>query len=220
MITRRRWLATALMVGTTALAFGRKTETDRNMINAFQQLLAELSSDQQRQIRLAFDDPWHQSWHYIPRRRPGLSVGDLSIEQQGRLWRLLAALLSQQGMAKARGVIELEQILGEPTGRPGYRNPEHYYLVLFGEPVADRPWAWRFEGHHLSLSATLIPGHAPLVTPAFFGANPNIAWPDPAHRIRQHPKRSQSRPLGLARPRSRRRSLANPLSASVRWPRS
>jgi hypothetical protein len=34
------------------------------------------------------------------------------------------------------------------------------------------PWAWRFEGHHISLSITVAPGQGFTVTPTFLGADP------------------------------------------------
>ena len=34
------------------------------------------------------------------------------------------------------------------------------------------PWAWRFEGHHVSLTLTMVPGVGIAVTPHFLGANP------------------------------------------------
>ena len=171
-MTRRRWLASTLLAGISTLSLARESGSDRDMIIALRRFVADLDSDQQRRLSLPFDDPWRRSWHYIPRRRPGLSLGELSVGQRGQLWQVLEALLSRQGMAKAQGVIELEQILGELTGRPSYRDPDLYHLVLFGEPAAEQPWGWRFEGHHLSLSATLIPGQETIVTPAFLGANP------------------------------------------------
>jgi hypothetical protein len=45
-------------------------------------------------------------------------------------------------------------------------------LVVFGDPAGSAPWAWRFEGHHLSISVLVAPEHGVAVTPAFFGANP------------------------------------------------
>jgi hypothetical protein len=44
-------------------------------------------------------------------------------------------------------------------------------LALFGRP-GPSPWAWRFEGHHVSLTLTVVPGIGLAVTPSFFGANP------------------------------------------------
>jgi hypothetical protein len=43
---------------------------------------------------------------------------------------------------------------------------------LFGEPGEDAPWAWRFEGHHISLSIAVVPGEGLTVTPTFLGADP------------------------------------------------
>ncbi len=52
------------------------------------------------------------------------------------------------------------------------RDPGQYYTSIFGKPGTAAPWAWRFEGHHLSLNVTQVPGHAPFVGPLFIGANP------------------------------------------------
>jgi hypothetical protein len=45
-------------------------------------------------------------------------------------------------------------------------------MTFFGEPSADAPWAWRFEGHHVSLSIAVVPGAGIAVTPTFLGADP------------------------------------------------
>ena len=62
--------------------------------------------------------------------------------------------------------------VSELSGSPGFRDPGNYALVIFGDPAASTPWAWRFEGHHLSLSVLVAPDHGVAVTPIFFGANP------------------------------------------------
>jgi Protein of unknown function (DUF3500) len=56
------------------------------------------------------------------------------------------------------------------TGFP--RGIEEYSVTLFGEPSDTAPWAWRFEGHHISLSITVAPGQGFPVTPTFLGADP------------------------------------------------
>jgi hypothetical protein len=43
---------------------------------------------------------------------------------------------------------------------------------VFGKPAAGKAWGWRFEGHHLSINVSEIPGEAPIVAPMFVGANP------------------------------------------------
>jgi hypothetical protein len=52
------------------------------------------------------------------------------------------------------------------------RDWENYFVSIFGTPGHDAPWAWRFEGHHLSLSFTSASNELIATTPAFFGSNP------------------------------------------------
>ena len=68
-------------------------------------------------------------------------------------------------------MLALEAILQERTANKAYRDPLNYALAIFGRP-GDGPWAWRFEGHHVSLTLTVVPGIGIAVTPHFFGANP------------------------------------------------
>ncbi len=131
-----------------------------------------LSTDQARVALQPFDR--RRDWHFVPRARPGLALGAMDAGQQAACWRLVDSVLSDTGRAKARAVPSLEKVLGELQRRPDFRDPLNYALALFGEPRVDEPWAWRFEGHHLSLTATRVPGQGTSVTPAFFGANPAV----------------------------------------------
>lgn len=127
-----------------------------------------------------FDGDERSDWHYVPRSRIGLSLKDLSQEQRDLAFALLLTALSDQGMRKVEGVIQLEGILGEITGNTWFRDPEKYFITFFGDATGPAPWAWRFEGHHLSISVTVVPGSGFSVTPAFFGTNP--AEVQPGHR--------------------------------------
>ncbi len=60
-----------------------------------------------------------------------------------------------------------------PDGRPR-RDPLNYHFCIFGQPSANEPWGWRFEGHHLSLNFTSTEGLLSSATPTFFGTNPGI----------------------------------------------
>jgi hypothetical protein len=126
--------------------------------------------------RAAALHPFEQrtDWHYVPRARPGLALRDMSEAQRAAAWRLVERTLSTAGAEKAHGVVDLERVLGELERRPHRRDPGNYALALFGEPRGDAPWAWRMEGHHLSLTVTLVPGERAAVTPTFFGANPAV----------------------------------------------
>ena len=44
-------------------------------------------------------------------------------------------------------------------------------MSVFGDPAADEPWSWRFEGHHLSVTMTVL-GDEVSPAPVFLGANP------------------------------------------------
>ncbi len=142
------------------------------MTEAAGEWLGSLDPTQQGQALYGFHTSDRLNWHYVPRRRPGLPLKAMSEDQRRGIWRLFAIVLSDRGLAKARGVIEVEGILGALTDRPDFRDPANYALAIFGLPSADEPWSWRFEGHHLSLTFTIVPGVGVAATPSFFGSNP------------------------------------------------
>lgn len=112
-----------------------------------------------------------RDWHYVPRQRPGLPLRAMRPDQRQACWALLDTALSVDGVAKAKGVLALEAMLQAATTNKAFRDPENYALAIFGRP-GHGPWAWRFEGHHISLTLALTPGIGIAVTPHFFGANP------------------------------------------------
>ena len=58
-----------------------------------------------------------------------------------------------------------------------------YIFCLFGEPSATEPWGWQFFGHHLVLNCFVL-GQQMVLTPAFWGAEPNYADHGPFKGIR------------------------------------
>ena len=93
-----------------------------------------------------------ENWHYVPRARPGLALRAMDPKQTMAAWDLLGSLLSGRGLEQVRGQLALERVLGELSGSPGFRDPGNFALVVFGDPAGSAPWAWRFEGHHLSIN--------------------------------------------------------------------
>lgn len=149
------------------------------LARAAQAWLNSLDDRQRAAARLPFDTVRRTDWHYVPRRRPGLPLEDMDGKQRRLCWALVETALSESGGRQAQDVVLLEGILGDLTGNRRFRDPDNYALILFGDPSDPRdptnptgPWGWRFEGHHLSLTFTVSPGHGVAVTPAFFGANP------------------------------------------------
>jgi hypothetical protein len=70
--------------------------------------------------------------------------------------------------------MSLEALLAELEGPKGanVRDPNWYFVSVFGDPTQTGPWAWRFEGHHLSVNVTLDKGRVTTASPIVFGANP------------------------------------------------
>jgi hypothetical protein len=62
---------------------------------------------------------------------------------------------------------------GDGAGAPIIRDPELYYLTVFGDPAAKSTWGWRLEGHHVSLRFAVDNGKLLVSsTPQFLGSNP------------------------------------------------
>lgn len=134
--------------------------------------LALLDGSAREKAVYPLDDGERFDWKFVPRSRNGLPLKDMTLEQRTAAHRLLQATTSSQGYLKANAVIELERILGLLEGRPERRDPEDYYVTVFGTPSASEPWAWRFEGHHLSLNFSFPVEDRAVTGPAFIGANP------------------------------------------------
>jgi hypothetical protein len=155
------------------------------MRTAAQALMASLDEPRRARLALAFGDAQRTDWHYTPRSRPGLSFAELDAPQRDSVHRLLKTALSAMGHRKAVNIIELELVLKEIEFTLSLlRDPQKYSIVIFGTPEAASPWAWRFEGHHLSLSFTVRGDSAVATTPSFFGANPAEVKKGPKQGLR------------------------------------
>jgi hypothetical protein len=152
--------------------------------------LASLTPELRKAASFPADSPERLAWHYVPKDRVGVSLLQLDDPQSEALGPLLASALSPEGLLAARGVMKHENILRRieteaGVGNASRRDPGLYFTTIFGTPNASAPWAWRFEGHHLSLNVTQLPGHPPVVAPIFVGANPArvLAGPNAGFRL-------------------------------------
>jgi hypothetical protein len=173
--------ALGLSLPLSGLTWAATPQVTRDMARAAGAWLSMLDERQRAAAQLAWSSTHRESWHYVPRGRPGVALRQMSPAQTAAAWDVLGTLLSARGREQVRDLLRLEGILGQLTSNPQFRNPRNYALVMFGDPAGKGPWAWRFEGHHLSLTTVVAPEHGIAVTPVFFGANPATVPKTHAH---------------------------------------
>ncbi len=143
------------------------------MARAAEAFINSLTSEQRAKAAFSLEDEQRFDWHFIPRPRKGIPFKELDAAQQRLGNALLASGLGQQGFIKAATIMSLDAVLREmESGGTTVRDPELYYVSLFGDAASGNPWGWRDEGHHISLNFTIVAGKNIASTPAFFGANP------------------------------------------------
>jgi hypothetical protein len=163
--------------------FGKVSE---DMAAAAQGFLKSLTPEQQAKAKFDFKDDERLNWHFIPRERKGLPYKAMTPDQRKLANALLATGLSAKGLEKTTTIMSLEQVLFEMEGPNGKmkRDVELYYFSVFGSPDPKGTWAWRCEGHHVSLNFTVAGGKAIAATPAFLGANPGEVKNGPRKGVR------------------------------------
>ncbi|MSR42763.1 MAG: DUF3500 domain-containing protein [Pedosphaera sp.] len=129
-------------------------------------------------------------WHFIPTEmvsfgRKGLTLKEMTSEQRALAMALLTTGMSEAGYAKATGIMSLEGVLKQFEKNPKVdRNSELYFVSVYGQPTAKGTWAWRYEGHHLSLSFTIVNGELFAAAPSFMGTNPGEVREGPKKGLR------------------------------------
>src|SRR5947207_4965782 len=146
------------------------TEIESAMTAAARSLLSSLPAGSREEACFPFASPARRQWSYLPGHRRGLALSELGITGRKAAHRLLATALSRPAFTQAVTIMAFEEVLDlDERGQLGRRS-DGYHVAVFGSP-GDDGWAWRFEGHHLSVNVTVTVGR-PLVGPLFLGANP------------------------------------------------
>src|SRR6476469_7994175 len=161
----------------------KRAEPSSLMADAANAFLNSLWPDQKAKASYPFEDDERLSWHFGPtgvnyklgdrELRKGMPLGAMQPFQRELATALLVAGLSQQGVIKAQSIMSLEQVLllleaAKPANR---RDPDNYFITIFGTPSAKGTWGYRIEGHHLAQNYTIVDGRVS-DSPSFFGSNP------------------------------------------------
>ena len=141
------------------------------LVTAAATFVDTLDDAQRRRALLSFDESSRRDWAYTSRERTGVPLWMLSRTQTTAAFRLLSVMVAPAAFARATAIIALEEVLDQLEGARGdRRHSGDYWLAVFGRPNSE-PWGVRFEGHHVSVNATVADGDIAL-TPLFLGANP------------------------------------------------
>src|SRR6266540_3368829 len=148
------------------------SEIRASMATAATELLRGLDDEPLAATRYPFDDEAVRRWiEYRPRERPGASLAERDGRSRKAAHRLLATGLSPHAYAQAMTIMALEEVLDRAEGWQEGRHSDDYRVVVFGDPALDDRWGWRFEGHHVSVTMTIVDDRV-YPTPVFLGANP------------------------------------------------
>ncbi|RMG70539.1 MAG: DUF3500 domain-containing protein, partial [Bacteroidetes bacterium] len=152
-------------------------DVSAEMTQAALRVLESLSPPLQERVLFPFDAEERKNWNYLPLKdqRKGVPIEEMDAPQREAVFALLETALSDLGAQKVHEIMALERVLHQLEGRgtdDRYRNPEAYFLTIFGQPGDEAPWGWRYEGHHISLNFSAVSGQGLSVTPAFLGSNP------------------------------------------------
>ena len=104
----------------------------------------------------------------------GLRLDEVTPRLQEATMAVLRASMSPKGYELSRDVMRLNRFLGDLVGGPAVMGEWSFTFCLFGEPSMSEPWGWQLFGHHLVLNCFVM-GEQMVMTPAFWGAEPNFA---------------------------------------------
>jgi Protein of unknown function (DUF3500) len=166
------------------------------MTETADQFLDSLSPELRKKASFDFDDPHRTAWFFTPQQdkdrnptRKGLRFEEMNEEQKKKVLALLKTGTSAKGYEQATTIMSLEGILRDVEKKGAMvRNPDWYFVSIFGKPSKTGKWGWRIEGHHLSVSFTLDRGQIESPTPFFFGANPATVKNGPRSGLRALPE--------------------------------
>jgi hypothetical protein len=178
---RRVIVAGAALVGAAVLP-GAAAATDAglapagDLLDKTRRFLADLDPDKRKAASFAWNGSEWRSWNYFGVGgyvKPGLRLEQMNAAQKEAAWNVLGAVWSPAGVAKAKNVMLLQDILAASGNGTGQRSSQRFSLSVFGTPAETGAWGVRCEGHHLTQSVAVRDNKIVSVTPFSFSALPN-----------------------------------------------
>ncbi|MEM7300826.1 MAG: DUF3500 domain-containing protein [Pseudomonadota bacterium] len=178
-VDRRTLLATSAAAG-LSLSLPRTTFASSSVGATMREkattLLASLNESQREAAAFPFDSRARKAWNFMlgSRRAPGLALEQMTPAQKDMALDLLATGTSKLGLEKSINIMLQQDILRDEwnKGSPD-RNRERFCVQIYGTPSSTGAWAWRWEGHHLSLTFTMKDDVVVSTTPSSFSSEPN-----------------------------------------------
>ena len=167
-----------LLFPTVASAQGSPPDAAARLGAGMGAFVATLDEDQRDTALYAWEDDERFDLRLAPLGLEGLRVDEMTDAQWAELEALLGQVLSPEGIETMNTIRSRENEVKEMEGglfgflMDRIRLVGRYFLAVFGEPAADGVWGFRFDGHHLSMNVTAVPGRPLSATPLFFGGQP------------------------------------------------
>ena len=168
------------LLGTAAMPAGAAADQGLgpagDLLGKVRSFMSGLDDDQRKAASFAWNGGEWRGWNYFGATgyiKPGLRLEQMNAGQKDAAWDVLAAVWSPAGVAKARNVMLLQDILAASGNGAGERSSQRFSLAVFGTPTETGAWGFRCEGHHLTQSVAVRDNRIVSVTPTSFSAIPN-----------------------------------------------
>jgi hypothetical protein len=152
-------------------------ESDRSpaaIAGAGAAFLKGIPDERRAEAALPLDSRERVKWTNTPPRGPqgGVRLGDLDKATLPLACDFLNAVMSAQGYEKCVQImLGDDKFLRNGEARAGF-GAENFWLAVFGEPSADKPWAIQLDGHHIAVNITFV-GDKMSFSPSFIGVQPH-----------------------------------------------
>lgn len=108
----------------------------------------------------------------------GVPLGVMPLPARLAAHGLLRGVLSESGYLLVNHIMLMDDVLRHSETWSAARLSDDYRFEVYGTPASDSPWAWKVEGHHVSVNVTAVDGEV-RATPLFLGTNPVVVATGP-----------------------------------------